>query len=77
MSDLQKADGELAARVGHALAQASDGKRLTGRTTGEEVERAKRLGAIDEVGRGDVAKVGVAKPVGQHGAGELLDLGTP
>lgn len=77
MSDLQKSDGELAARVRHALAQPGDTEGLARWSASEEVERPERFGAIDEVGRGDVAKVGVAEPAGQNGAGELLDLRAP
>ena len=77
MGDLQKADGKLAARVGHALAHTCDGKGLARRSTGEQIEGAERLGAINEVGRGDVAQIGMAEPMGQHSAGELLNFGAP
>ena len=77
MGDLQKADGKLAARVGHAAAHTCDRECLARRSTGQQIERAERQRAIDEVGRGDVAQIGMAESVGQHGAGKLLDLGAP
>nr|WP_314717455.1 hypothetical protein [Sphingobium yanoikuyae] len=77
MSDLQKSDGELAARVRHALAQPGDTEGLARWSASEEVERPERFGAIDEVRGGDVAEVGVAETAGQHRAGEILDLSAP
>lgn len=77
MGDFQKADGELAARIGHAFAQARDRECLTRRTAGQQVERAEGAGAIDEIRRGDVAEVRVAKAGREDGAGKLLNLRAP
>nr|WP_052757291.1 hypothetical protein [Sphingobium chungbukense] len=77
MGDFQKADGELAARVGHAFAQTGDAERLARRAARQQIEGAERRRPLNEVGRGDVAEVRMAEAAGQHGAGELLNLRTP
>ena len=77
MGNLDEAEGKLAARVFHALAQPGDGEGLAGRAAAEQIERAEGAGAVDKVRRGDVAEVRMAEARGEDGGREFLDLRAP
>src|SRR3546814_5516279 len=57
MSDFHEPEGEVAAVASHAGAQTSDAEILTGRPANEQVERAERRCALQEVVGRHVAEV--------------------
>lgn len=77
MGHLDEAKGKIAARVGHRKPVARHAERLTRRAAAQQIERAERQCAINEIGRENVAKVGMAETLFEHGAGEGLNFGAP
>lgn len=78
MSDFHETEGKVAAVAGDPGAEASDAEILTRRTTDEQVERAERGRALQEVVGCHVAEVHrIREARGKHGRWELLDLGAP
>src|SRR3546814_13171250 len=75
MSDFHEPEGEVAAVASHAGAQTSDAEILTGRPANEQVERAERRCALQEVVGRHVAEVdAIGKASGHDGCGVFLDL---
>ena len=78
MGDFHETEGEIAAVAGHASAEACNAEILARRATDEQVERAERGGALEEVVGRHVAEVRrIGKARGHHCGRELLDLGVP
>src|SRR3546814_14429271 len=75
MSDFHEPEGEVAAVASHAGAQTSDAEILTGRPANEQVERAERRCALQEVVGRHVAEVAeIGTPSGHAGCAAFLAL---
>lgn len=78
MENLHPSESEIAAGIGHRIAQARDAERLAWRAAGHKIERPHGLGAFDEVRRQYIAKVhAVGKARIHDGGRERLDLRVP